>query len=445
MSPVLGFRSKLFLMLADLLVLSAVMQVITELRLSEIPGRFYFELPYLFIAGGTLTGLYVFGCYDLDQGLSRKELILRKLGAFSFAFAGILFVNYLFFFDRSGIFGRGILIGSLSAFFIFSALYRFAISKILNNLIGRLKWLILIGEENQKYFEADLKRLGFRGEVVYFNPVQHSIDNLASLLKKKWSSVVVGLRGLETEERFFSLLLDAKFSGTRVMDLSQFYEKYWFKVPIYFLGPEWFISSEGFRKMNQPFALRVKRVFDIFLSIAIFLPAFPIMLLTAIAIAIESPGRILYRQIRTGKNGNEFFINKFRSMQNDAEDGGAQWAQKNDVRITRVGRFIRKTRIDELPQLWNVFKGDMSFVGPRPERPEFNIQLAHQIDFYNFRHSIQPGLTGWAQVLYPYGASVEDAREKLQYELYYAKHFNLLLDAYIFLKTVRVVLFGRGR
>jgi lipopolysaccharide/colanic/teichoic acid biosynthesis glycosyltransferase len=169
------------------------------------------------------------------------------------------------------------------------------------------------------------------------------------------------------------------------------------------------------------------------------------MLVTALLIKIESPGDILFRQIRTGKDGEPFSIFKFRSMRSDAEKDGAQWASKNDQRVTRVGKFIRLTRIDELPQLLNIFRGEMSFIGPRPERPEFNTLLEKEIPYYEMRHLVNPGLTGWAQVLYPYGASVEDSKEKLQYELYYIKNYSLLLDLQIVLKTVGVVLLGRGR
>ncbi|MFP5520386.1 MAG: exopolysaccharide biosynthesis polyprenyl glycosylphosphotransferase [Bdellovibrionia bacterium] len=445
MSPILGFKNKLFLMLADLVLFAAVMQVVTQLRLSSVPGSFYFELPFLIVAAGVLTGLYVFGCYDLDHGLNRRDLALRKAGALLISLGGILLVNYLLSFDRAGVFGRGILLGSLFLFFVLSFIYRWAISQLLNKVIEKLKWLILIDGSSKTFFEADLGRLGFLGQVEYFDAQKQSLENLQHLLGQKWSAVVVGVKSSQVPAPLFDLLMAAKFAGTRVMDLSQFYEKNWSKVPIYFLEPEWFISSEGFRRMTQPLSLRIKRISDIILALFIFVLSLPFMVLTALAIQLESPGGVIYKQIRTGKNGKEFFIYKFRSMRSDAEKAGAQWAQKNDARVTKVGKFIRKTRLDELPQLWNVLKGDMSFVGPRPERPEFNIQLAKEINFYNLRHTMQPGLTGWAQVLYPYGASVEDAREKLQYELYYAKHFNLLMDAYIFLKTVRVVLFGRGR
>jgi lipopolysaccharide/colanic/teichoic acid biosynthesis glycosyltransferase len=168
------------------------------------------------------------------------------------------------------------------------------------------------------------------------------------------------------------------------------------------------------------------------------------MLLTALAVKLESPGAVLYHQIRVGLNGRAFRIYKFRSMRQDAEKNGAVWAKKNDSRVTRVGAFIRNTRLDELPQLYNVFAGHMSFIGPRPERPEFVTELAQQIPFYEMRHKVKPGLMGWAQLKYPYGASVEDAKNKLQYDLYYTKNHSFFMDMLIMIQTVEIILLGKG-
>jgi exopolysaccharide biosynthesis polyprenyl glycosylphosphotransferase len=190
----------------------------------------------------------------------------------------------------------------------------------------------------------------------------------------------------------------------------------------------------------------MKRTFDIVVSIIILLLALPVMLFTAACIVLEDGGPLIYSQERVGKGGRSFKVLKFRSMGSDAEKGGKpQWAAQNDPRVTRVGGIIRKLRIDELPQLWNVFKGEMSFVGPRPERPYFVEQLSADIPYYNVRHSIKPGITGWAQVRYGYGASVEDAVQKLQYDLYYVKNNSLFLDLLVLIDTLKVVLFGSGR
>ena len=187
-----------------------------------------------------------------------------------------------------------------------------------------------------------------------------------------------------------------------------------------------------------------KRLFDMVCAALGLLVLSPVLLVCALLVGLTSPGGVLFRQERIGKDGVPFTIYKFRSMRTDAEKNGAVWAMKSDPRVTKVGKIIRKTRIDELPQLWNVLKGEMSLIGPRPERPEFVKELEKEIPFYSLRHAVKPGVTGWAQVCYPYGSSVEDSRRKLEYDLYYAKNMSILLDVRIILKTIGVVLFPKG-
>ena len=195
---------------------------------------------------------------------------------------------------------------------------------------------------------------------------------------------------------------------------------------------------------RELWARGAKRAAGIAVSFALILFMLPVLVATAIAIRLESPGPVFYRQRRVGRDGKIFRVYKFRSMTVNAEKNGAQWAGQNDARVTRVGQFIRKTRIDEIPQTLNILFGDMNFVGPRPERPEFTEMLAQEIPHYNERHQVKPGLTGWAQVNYPYGASVEDARQKLKYDLYYLKNYSLVLDLFIVIKTIKVALLGIG-
>jgi len=238
-------------------------------------------------------------------------------------------------------------------------------------------------------------------------------------------------------------LLDCRLGGVRVTDLPRFFERVHGRVPIESLKASWLIYGNGFRQTW----LRntVKRAFDI-LVVAVLLPiALPIMAAMALLISIESGSPIIYRQERVGRGGHKFTLLKFRSMSKDAErDGQAAWASVNDARVTGVGRFMRRTRIDELPQLINVLRGEMSFVGPRPERPQFVATLTEKIPFYGVRHSVKPGLTGWAQVRYTYGGNLEESVKKLEYDLYYVKNHSLLLDLLIFVKTVKVVLLGEG-
>jgi sugar transferase (PEP-CTERM system associated) len=252
---------------------------------------------------------------------------------------------------------------------------------------------------------------------------------------------------LALEERRNALplkdLLRIKTAGVHVNDFSSFLERETGRVDLDTLNPSWLIFSDGFSssRMVSSFA---KRVFDIAASSLLLLLTFPIILLFALLVKIDSRGPAFFRQTRVGLYGEPFELIKLRSMRTDAEKDGAKWAQANDPRVTRVGRFIRKVRIDELPQTWSVLKGEMSFVGPRPERPQFVSDLEEKLPYYAERHMVKPGITGWAQINYPYGASTEDARHKLEYDLYYAKNYTPFLDLLILLQTLRVILWNEG-
>ncbi len=263
--------------------------------------------------------------------------------------------------------------------------------------------------------------------------IQNNVDEIVVAADERRS-------GLPLEE-----LLECKLHGLDVIDLLSFFEREQGKLPLDILRPDWLIYSDGFERG----AVRdvSKRAFDIVASMLIIAITWPFMLLGMIAIKIEDglDAPVLYRQTRVGFLGKPFGVLKFRSMTVNAErDGVAQWATKNDSRVTRVGAFIRKTRIDELPQILNVLKGDMSFVGPRPERPQFVEQLSEVIPYYRERHAVKPGITGWAQVCYPYGASTEDSVQKQEFDLYYIKNHTIFLDMLILCQTAEVVLFGKG-
>lgn len=240
-------------------------------------------------------------------------------------------------------------------------------------------------------------------------------------------------------------LLDCKMGGVSVIDLLTFFERYTNKIRLDIMQPSWMFLSDGFTVSS--FRRIWKRLMDILFALVLVPLVFPFFILAVILIQAESMGRgaVFYSQTRVGEGGRLFQIYKFRTMVNDAEgDGVARWAEKNDMRITRVGSFLRKYRLDEIPQLYNILRGNMSFVGPRPERPEFVEQLIRTIPYYNERHRVKPGLTGWAQINYNYGASIEDGLEKLQYDLFYIKNYNIFLDSLVFLQTAHVVLLGRG-
>ncbi len=271
--------------------------------------------------------------------------------------------------------------------------------------------------------------------------LQGSLNETAARLNV--DEIVVAL----TERRAGSMplrhLLDCKLAGIKVYDLNTHFEKTLGQIRVDYLNAGWLIFGDGF---NQG-ALRtfIKRVFDIFSAFVLIFVSAPVMVATALMIKLESRGAVFYRQERVGLNGGTFNVIKFRSMRSDAEkDGKPQWAAANDSRVTRVGQIIRRVRIDELPQLFNVLKGEMSLVGPRPERPFFVQQLTKDIPFYAVRHSVKPGVTGWAQVRYHYGSTVEDSLEKLQYDLYYVKNHTLFLDLVVLMETVGVVLTGKG-
>ncbi len=267
---------------------------------------------------------------------------------------------------------------------------------------------------------------------------------LCSIAKKyRADEIVIGVRDRRGGGLPIDDVLMCKLSGIDIVDLPSFFERETGCVQLQSMNPSWMIFSDGF---NRGFLRDAsKRLFDVLISGLLLLLSLPIMIITALLVMLDSPGPIFYRQERVGQGGITFHVLKFRSMRTDAEkDGKPRWASQGDDRVTRIGRVIRKLRIDELPQIFNVLKGEMSFVGPRPERPFFVEQLSEQIPYFRYRHNVKPGITGWAQIRYSYGASVEDAVEKLQYDLYYVKNHSLFLDLVVLFQTAQVILFGKG-
>jgi sugar transferase (PEP-CTERM system associated) len=267
---------------------------------------------------------------------------------------------------------------------------------------------------------------------------------LSNLLKEsRIDKVIIAITQVIRPE-VYKKLVEAKFNGTAVYEMPSFYEKIAGKIPVLHTNEMWLGYADIYGVKSNLYNAKVKKIIDKALAVIGLIFAVPIMCIVSLLVKMDTRGPVLYRQQRVGFNGAIFDLIKFRSMKIDAEMNGAVWAQQNDPRITRVGRIIRFLRIDELPQLWNVLKGELSLVGPRPERPKFVDQLTREIPYYSLRHSVKPGITGWAQISYPYGASKEDALEKLQFDLYYIKNVTFLLDLYIILRTIRTVLFGKG-
>lgn len=397
--------------------------------------------------------LYYAELYDLRVVADRRELMVRVLQALGAASLVLALTYYVL---PTLIIGRGVfLVASLLVVFTVAG-WRFAF-EWLSLAVGPAERLLVVGtsaasQELARELNSRRKELGV--DIVGFADDQAAAEELGFPIVGRFEDIPRVVRDERVDRVVVSLvdargklpmerLLDMKLDGVRFDHLSAVYEQYTGKIAVENLRPSYLIFNEGFR--TSKLQLILKRAFDIILAIIGLIVAAPIMLLTGLAVRLTSPGPALYHQIRVGQNGRHFTVHKFRSMRQDAEaKSGAVWAQKNDPRITPIGRFCRKTRLDELPQLWNVLVGDMSFVGPRPERPEFVEQLSEQIPYYRQRHVVKPGVTGWAQVMYSYGASVEDAVEKLQYDLFYIKHLSVAFDVFVLFKTVQTVVLRRG-
>ena len=309
--------------------------------------------------------------------------------------------------------------------------------------------VVFVGEND--YTQDLLESVKKDGQYVFVTSLNNTDmkelgKEIVEMYKTKKFDVLVDFTDkLLGDPKLTGKLLQYKLEGLQYYNYLEFYETYENKLPISHLSPKWFLENTGFEIYHNNFNLKAKRLLDLFFAMLIGIFAAPVIILAAIIVKLESKGPIFFIQERIGEGNKKFNIVKFRSMTTDAEKDGPQWASKNDNRVTKFGKIMRATRIDELPQLWNVLRGEMSFVGPRPEREFFIQQLEKEIPYYNLRHTVKPGLTGWAQVMYPYGASVEDAYRKLQYDLYYIKHHSIPFDVKVLLKTVTIVIFGKGR
>jgi sugar transferase (PEP-CTERM system associated) len=391
--------------------------------------------------------------YDLTVVASNRELVVRLLQA---AGAAAIVLAVLAFAAPSLILDPATFVTALGVFVVAVISWRLTFNHLARDphleerilILGTGQTARMLARQMGTQQDFAYRLVGFVREADDVPTVrQHDIlgspKDIDRIVRSRHvDRIVVGLsdrRGRLPVEQ----LLRAKLSGVRVEDATTTYERLTGKILIDDLKPSWLIFSDGFRASR--WTRFIKRMLDLSFSILLGLVTAPLMLLTAIAVKLESTGPAIYRQKRVGESGRVFLIYKFRSMRADAEQAGQPvWARDKDERVTRVGRFIRVTRLDELPQLWNVMRGDMSFVGPRPERPFFVEQLAREIPFYMQRHAVKPGLTGWAQVKYRYGSTIEDAMEKLRYDLYYIKHLSVFFDLTIVFDTVKVVLFRKG-
>jgi sugar transferase (PEP-CTERM system associated) len=399
--------------------------------------------------------LVAFGVYQRQAGRFLNMLVLRIASGL---LLGMIPLGIGFYIAPTFFLGRGVLFLAVLISFVLISIVRLFFNQVIKESSVWTRILVLGAGKRAAYIRnaaksGELKGLNIVAYVALPSDKESSNDNTITLddslihyvENQDIDEIVIAVddrrsAGFPTKE-----LIDCKMSGINILDMVTFFERRVGKIRLDMVNPSWLYLSEGFdlgtlRRIG-------KRIFDILVALMLLPIALPFALMVALAIFIESGGKgsVLYSQVRVKQYGVPFKIYKFRSMVTNAEKAGvAQWASKNDSRITRVGQIIRKGRLDELPQLFNVLNGDMSFVGPRPERPEFVEKLAKEIPYYEERHRVKPGLTGWAQVCFSYGDTVGDSIEKLQYDLYYVKNYSLLLDLLILLQTAEVVLLGKG-
>ncbi len=446
------------LLLGDILGLVFSLAIALWMRLSQ-PLDSSDPVVYGFVLL-VLAGLYLANSYHPDTqiaGLRAPSRILISNVIVGGITAALIYLVGAW--EQHQLFGRGILLPSLGIFTIWAVMLRLWAIKWVRSQAQQSRWLILgAGETAIKFAQTFLKLNSFGQLFVLAETGQDTtqlaesslnwvgrLRDLPTWSQKSWSGVVVATE-MELSDPEVRQLMQVRLRGIPVYTLPDVCETLWYKLPSFLVQDSWLTFSAGFNLLPGGISLKLKRFSDMILAALLLLVFSPLMLLVALAIKLDSPGSVFYTQVRTGLHGKPFGVYKFRSMYQDAEKrGGAQWAKERDPRITRVGRWLRLTRIDELPQIVNVLRGEMSLIGPRPERPEFDVKLKQKIPYYDVRYLVKPGITGWAQVMYPYGASIEDAYEKLAYDLYYIKNYSFWLDLAIALKTVRVVLFGKGR
>src|SRR5437667_6827175 len=402
-----------------------------------------------------LAAFYLLDLYDFVVMHDRRELVLRLLQALGLAWVALAITFYAL---PQTMIGRGVSLISLPLALLMMVAWRLAIHWVLGHpelgerilIVGSGPFAVEIARETLGRPDAGFRVVGFVdsdpqlvGKSLINPKVIGLTSELASLVRNQSIDRLVVAIGDRRGQFPTQELLRLSLSGdVSIEESASFYERLTGRVLLDMIRPSWLIFSSRGRRARTNEVLRI--VIHRLVALLGAVLSLPIALLAAMLIKIDSRGPVLYKQERVGKNGRIFTLMKFRSMRLDAEKNGPVWASNGDDRMTRVGRIIRKIRVDEIPQFWNILRGDMNFVGPRPERPHFVSQLAEEIPYYEQRHLIAPGLTGWAQIKYPYGASIEDGRQKLQYELYYIKNQSLTLDAIIMFETIKTILLGRG-
>jgi len=399
-----------------------------------------------------LLSFYIFGLYNINENFgSIRFLNLVLISLFSASL-----ISFLLFYAFPFILGRGLFLISLSLIgvqvivwrLIFSLFFRMAVPQRNVLLIGEGKTITAINsvlEKNPDYKIVGILTTKRKKEQDFTFGLHRNGPSLVELANKHKINDIVVAVDLIRNKRLNRDIINCRLKGINVYDMPTFYEHLMDKLPVSLLKESWFFYCDGFEKLGSSIYKRSKRILDVAFSFFMLLISLPLMILIILLIKITSRGHVLYTQERLGEHMKPFKMLKFRTMVKDAEKMEPKWAEENDSRITAVGRILRKVRLDELPQFINILKGEMSLIGPRPEREYFVKRLMKEIPYYSLRFAVKPGLTGWAQVNYRYGATLEDGLEKLRYELYYIKNMSLFMDLRILLKTLRVMMFGLGR
>jgi len=446
----------LLLFLGDFLVIFFTAILSFRIRTGDYEKTKENWLQILILLVTYLVVLYFFEYYDINLSLTKLRYLIRIIAVNATGIVAAVILSYVFYLKLI----RGFLILWGINFIILFLLWRYIFYLISkkpmlpeNILLVGSDWSIMeIIKEIHKspVFSYNIVGIisdkngnsqsnGFEGVNIIGNRY-----NLVDIVKKEKISKIIVSAYEEKHQDLISALLESKLIGIQITEMPNFYKKITGKIPIKHVRDSWFIFSSGFESVRNSFVFKVKRIIDVILSLVGLIIAIPLMIIIIILIKIDSPGPVFYVQERIGLNEKPFKLIKFRSMKSDAEKiSGPVWAKKNDSRISRVGKLLRPTRLDEIPQLINVLKGEMTFIGPRPERQFFVEKLKKQIPYYSLRFTVKPGITGWAQVKYGYGSTVEDTLEKLQYDIYYIQNISLVLDLYIYFKTIQVMIMSK--
>ena len=429
---------KATLLLTHFSLIAMAFTIASKLRLATLPN--YLSTEFLGIAIITIVSMF-FGGVFTSTGIGRRpKLPLRTFFVVLVSAVPSMIFIYLLGPEKfTAILGRGVYPIGIASFAAMAVTNQYLWNRVFYHP-SAARCTIVIGPT--QYAQKVEDALTSRDSGLRVTGLQ-SFD-ASEIERQEISSIVLcpEYKPSPEEQRH---LLDLRLKGLPIYSFSDFFESFFFLVPVNEIDNEWFIRAEGFLMLGSSTSLRIKRFIDIIAALILMIISIPVILIAALMILASSRGTVFFRQTRVGLNGQEFLLYKLRTMHMNAEIDGAKWAQDNDKRAFPVGRILRKSRIDELPQWWNILKGEMSLIGPRPERPEFTAKLSEEIPYYDLRHVVKPGLSGWAQVSYPYGSSIEDSLKKLQFDLYYIKNYTLLLDLNILLRTVLVMFSRSGR